>query len=75
MGPTGPARTRMDFFARPGPQTRVSDKVRGLCLVVSGRARVVEFSYNCGILPILERLGMFTVSRFELISFEIVNFH
>ena len=27
-GPTGPARTRTDFFARPGPQTRVSDKVR-----------------------------------------------
>ena len=45
-GPTGPARTRVDFFARPGPQTRVSDKARGLCLVGSGRARVVEFSYN-----------------------------
>jgi len=45
MGPTGPDRTRTDFFARPGPQTRVSDKVRGLCLVGSGRARVVEFSY------------------------------
>ena len=44
--PTGPARTRTDFFARPGPQTQVSDKVRGLCLVGSGRARVVEFSYN-----------------------------
>ena len=44
--PTGPARTRTDFFARPGPQTRISDKVRGLCLVGSGRARVVEFSYN-----------------------------
>ena len=41
-GPTGPARTR----ARPGPQTRVSDKIRGLCPVGSGRARVVEFSYN-----------------------------
>ena len=27
-GPTGPDRTRADFFARPGPQTRVSDKVR-----------------------------------------------
>ena len=27
-GPTGPARTRAEFFARPGPQTRVSDKVR-----------------------------------------------
>jgi len=36
-GPTGPARTRADFFARPRPQTRVSDKVR---------ARVVEFSYK-----------------------------
>jgi len=46
-GPTGPDRTRTDFFARRGPQTRVSDKVRGLCLVGSGRARVVEFSYNC----------------------------
>ena len=45
-GPTGPDRTRTDFFARPGPQTRVSDKVRGLCLVGSGRARVVELSYN-----------------------------
>jgi len=41
-----PDRTRADFFARPGPQTRVSDKVRGLCLVGSGRARVVEFSYT-----------------------------
>jgi len=38
-GPTGPDRTRTDFFARPGP---------GLCLVGSGRARVVEFSYNVG---------------------------
>jgi len=47
-GPTGPDRTRTDFFARPGPQTRVSDKVHGLCLVGSGRARVVEFSYNIG---------------------------
>ena len=44
-GPTGPARTRTDFFARPRPQTRVFDKVRRLCLVGSGRARVVEFSY------------------------------
>ena len=44
--PTRPDRTRADFFARPGPQTRVSDKVRGLCLVGSGRARVVEFSYT-----------------------------
>ena len=34
MGPTGP------------DQTRVFDKVRGLCLVGSGRARVVEFSCN-----------------------------
>jgi len=43
-GPTGPDRTGFD-------QTRVSDKVRGRCLVGSGpfgsgRARVVEFSYN-----------------------------
>ena len=30
-GPTGPARNRADFFARPGPQIRVSDKVLGLC--------------------------------------------
>ena len=30
-------------------QVRVSDKVRGLCLVGSGRARVVEFSYNWSI--------------------------
>ena len=42
-GPTGPAGTRADFFARPGPQTRVSGL--GLCLVGSDRARVVEFSY------------------------------
>ena len=45
-GPTAPDRARADrtdFFARAGPQTRVSDKVRGLCLVGSGRARVVEF--------------------------------
>ena len=42
---TRPDRTRADFFARPGPQTRVSDEVRGLCLVGSRRARVVEFSY------------------------------
>ena len=50
--PTGPARTRTDFFARPGPQTLVSDKVRGLCLVGSGRARVVEFSYyRCRRIP------------------------
>jgi len=35
-GPTGPARTRTDFFSRPVPQTRVSDKVRGLRLVGSG---------------------------------------
>ena len=41
---TGPDRTRADPH---GPaQTRVSDKVRVLCLVGSGRARVVEFSYN-----------------------------
>jgi len=45
-GPTGTTRTLADFFARPGPQTRVSDRVRGLCLVGSGRARVVEFSYK-----------------------------
>jgi len=45
-GPTGPALTRADFFAKPGTQTRVSDKVRGLCLVGSGRAPVVEFSYK-----------------------------
>jgi len=38
-GPTGPNRTGPD-------QTRVSDKVRGLCLVGSGRARLVEFSYD-----------------------------
>ena len=43
--PRVPTRTRTDFFARPGPQTRDSDKVRGLCLVGSGRARVVGFSY------------------------------
>jgi len=36
--PTGPDRTGPD-------QTRVSDKVRGLCLVGAGRARLVEFSY------------------------------
>jgi len=45
-GPTGSDRTRANFFARPGPQTRVSDKVRGLCLVGSDRARVVELSYK-----------------------------
>ena len=44
--PTGPDQTRTDFFARPGPQTRVSDKVRTLRSVGSGRVRVVEFSYN-----------------------------
>ena len=33
-GPTGTARTRADC-RRPGPQTGVSDKVRGLCLVGS----------------------------------------
>ena len=32
--------------ADPGLRTRVSDKVRGLYLVGSGRARVVEFSYD-----------------------------
>jgi len=37
-GPTEPDRTGPD-------QTRISDKVRGLCLVRSGRAHVVEFSY------------------------------
>jgi len=54
-GPTGPARTRTDFFARPGPQTRVSGKVSGLCLVGSGRARVVEFSYYGATLFISKR--------------------
>ena len=44
--PIGPDRTRADCFARPGSAARVSDKVRGLCLVGSGRARVVEFSYK-----------------------------
>ena len=39
-GLTGPDRTG------PDQTTRVSDKVRGLCLVGSGRARVVEFSYK-----------------------------
>ena len=41
----GPDRTRTDphgLFR----ETLVSDKVRGLCLVGSGRARVVELSYN-----------------------------
>ena len=33
------------LFRETGPQTRVSDEVRGLCLIGSGRARVVEFSY------------------------------
>ena len=33
--------TGRDPITRPG-----SDKVRGLCLVGSGRARVVEFSYK-----------------------------
>jgi len=45
-GQTRPDRTHADFFSRPGPQTRVSEKVRGLCLVGSGRARVVEFSLH-----------------------------
>ena len=43
------ARLRLNSTTRAptGPdQTRVSDKVRGLCLVGSGRARVVEFSYH-----------------------------
>jgi len=45
------AELRLNFTtrARPDPtgpaRTRVSDKVRGLCLVGSGWARVVEFSY------------------------------
>ena len=38
-GPTGPDPTRQSLG------TRVSDKVRGLCLVGSGRARLVECSY------------------------------
>jgi len=48
MGPTGPDRTGPDqtksafFVGDPG--TRVSDKVRGICPVGSGRARLVEFS-------------------------------
>jgi len=51
MGPTGPARTRTDFVGdphgpngvsrRPGPQ-------KSPC--VSGRARVVEFSYYATVL-------------------------
>jgi len=59
-GPTGPDRTRTDprglfretraadpgLRLSPRGSTRVSDKVRGLCLVGSGRAGVVEFSYN-----------------------------
>ena len=50
-GPTGRARTfSQDLGRRPGSLTksaRVSDKVRRLCLVRSGRAGVVEFSYYC----------------------------
>ena len=53
-GPTGPDRTRADphgpartnGVTRRSGSARVSDKVRGLCLVGSGRARVVEFSYK-----------------------------
>ena len=48
-GPTGPDRTHTDphelfretLAADPGLR-----QVRGLCLVGSGRVRVVEFSYN-----------------------------
>ena len=43
-GPTGPDQTRPD-------RTRVSDKVRGLCLVGSSRAGEVEFSYQPPPLP------------------------
>ena len=43
MGPTGPDQTKS---AGSAGSARVSDKVRGLCLVGSGRARVVEFSYT-----------------------------
>ena len=49
---TGPSRTfSRDRAADPGLRqspcgsARVSDRVRGLCLVGSSRARVVEFSY------------------------------
>jgi len=51
-GPTGPTRTRTDFFAARVSEklrwsVRVSDKVgAGPC--VSGRVRVVEFSLNHG---------------------------
>ena len=50
-------------------QTRVSDKVRRLCLVGSGRARVVEFSYKrtrlCTTFPVLRSSFTNTVPKLE----------
>ena len=73
-GPTGPDRTRTDFFARPGPQTRVSDKVRGLRLVGSGRARVVEFIYN-RVRAIFTLILLLTVVLVELVTFTLHTDH
>ena len=72
--PTGPARTRTDFFARPGPQTRVSDKVLGLCLVGSGQTRVVEFSYN-RVRAIFTLILLLTVVLVELVTFTLHTDH
>jgi len=43
---TGPDQTKTGYPTKSAGSARVADKVRGLCPVGSGRARVVEFSYN-----------------------------
>jgi len=59
MSPTG--------LVRVGPdQTRVSDKVRGLCLVGFGRAGVVEFSYKLTIPPTFDRQSITVTVKFCL---------